>query len=73
MLQSILKQNVALAAYSAEHDIPQLTPIQWDLLEKIFAVLNPVEEITVNINRDSFGVSYHTFCESISQNSGEPW
>lgn len=57
MLQSILKQKVALAAYSAEHDIPQLTPIQWDLFEKIFAALNPVEEITQSISTEIASVS----------------
>ena len=57
MLQSILKQKVALAVYSAEHNIPQLTPIQWDLFEKIFAALNPVEEITQSISTEIASVS----------------
>ena len=55
---------MALAAYSAEHDIPHLTPNQWGLIEKAVAVLNPVEEITVNINRNSFSVSYDLILEN---------
>ena len=46
MLQSIVEQKTALAAYSAGHDLPHVTPNQWDLGDKIIAVLNPVEEIT---------------------------
>ena len=57
MVQSILKQKMALAAYGAEHAIPHLTPNQWDLVEKIVAVLNPVEEITRSISTEVASVS----------------
>ena len=57
MLQSITKQKMALAAYSAEHDIPHLTPNQWDLIDKIVAVLDPVEEITRSISTEVASVS----------------
>ena len=57
MLQSVLEQKMALAAYGAEHDIPHLTPNQWDLIEKIVVVLNPVEEITRSISTEVASVS----------------
>ena len=57
MLQSITEQKMALAAYSAEHDIPHLTPHQWDLIDKIVAVLDPVEEITRSISTEVASVS----------------
>ena len=37
--------TMALAAYGAEHDIPHLILDQWDLVEKIVAVLNPIKEL----------------------------
>lgn len=57
MLQSALKQKIALAAYGAEHAIPHLTPNQWDLVEKTVAVLNPVEEITQSLSTEVASVS----------------
>ena len=48
---------MALAAYGAEHAIPHLTPNQLDLIEKILAVLNPVEEITYSISTKVASVS----------------
>ena len=57
MLQSVLEQKTALAAYGAEHAIPHLAPNQWDLIQKIVAVLNPVEEITRSISTEVASVS----------------
>ena len=57
MLQSVLKQKMALAAYGAEHTISHLTPNQWDLVEKIVVVLNPVEVITQSISTEVASVS----------------
>ena len=57
MLQSVLKQKMALAAYGAEHAIPHLTPNQWDLVEKILAVLNPIEENMQSISTEVASVS----------------
>ena len=57
MLQSMLEQKVALATYGAEHAIPHLSPNQWDIVEKIVAVLNPVEEITQSISTEVASVS----------------
>ena len=42
----------------------------WDLVETTVHVLNPIEEITVNINRSSFSVYYHPIHKSFSENSG---
>ena len=36
----------AILGHGAEHHIPHLTQNWWDFVEKIIAVLNPVEEIT---------------------------
>ena len=57
MLQSVLKQKMALAASDTEHAIPHLTPNQWDLVEKIVAVLDPIEEITQSISPGVASVS----------------
>ena len=54
MLQSMLKQKVSLATYDA---IPHLSPNHWDIVEKIVAVLNPVEEITQSISTEVASVS----------------
>ena len=48
MVESILEQKMALAAYAAENSIVQLTPTQLELAKRIVVVLSPVEEITVN-------------------------
>ena len=48
---------MALAAHGAEHATPHLTPNQWDFVEKIIAVLNPVEEITQSISTEIASVS----------------
>ena len=53
----MLEQKVALATYGAEHAIPHLSPNQWDIVEKIVAVLNPVEEITQSISTEVASVS----------------
>lgn len=44
-----LSQNkgIVLPAHSAEHNIPH--PNQWDHINKIVAVHNPAEEITLSI------------------------
>jgi len=48
---------MGLAAYSAERDIPHPTANQWDLIHKIVAVLNPVEEIPLSISTELASVS----------------
>ena len=57
MLHSIAEQKMALAAYSTEGNIPPLTPYQLDLIGKVIAVLNPIEEITKSISTDAPSVS----------------
>ena len=46
MLQLIAEQKMALAAYSSELGLTQLSSYQFELVIKITAALNPVEEIT---------------------------
>ena len=57
MLQSVVEQKMALAAYATEHDIPLLTSHQLDLADKVIAVLNPVEEIRQMISTETAAVS----------------
>lgn len=58
MLQSITEQKMALAAYAAEcSDLPQLSPHQLNIIEKIIAVLRPIEDITKSISSDKASVS----------------
>ena len=58
MLQVIIEQKMALAAYSTEHsDTPQLTTTQLDLAGKVVNVLTSIEEITKSICTDAASVS----------------
>ena len=57
MLQSITEQKMALAAYSSEYDIAQLSSYQLDLVNKIISTLTPIEEITKSISTDAASVS----------------
>ena len=58
MLQTVYEQKMALAAYGTEHGgITMLTPNQIDLNRKIIAALEPVEEITKMISKDSASIS----------------
>ncbi len=46
MLQSIIAQKMALAAYNTENDdIPQLSIHQLEIMDKVIIVLKPVEDI----------------------------
>ena len=44
MVESILEQKMALAAYAAENNIAQLTPTQLEIAWRMALVLSPVEE-----------------------------
>ena len=58
MLQSILSQKVALAAYSTENDgIPHLSSHQLEIIEKVITVLKPVEDITQSISSEKASAS----------------
>ena len=57
MLQSITEQKMALAAYSSEYDIAQLSSYQLDLVNKIISTLTPIEEITKSISTNAASVS----------------
>ncbi|XP_029964349.1 zinc finger BED domain-containing protein 4-like [Salarias fasciatus] len=47
MLQSLLEQKRALAAYGAEHEVPaSFSANQWGLIEHIITILEPFEELT---------------------------
>ena len=58
MLEVILEQKMALAAYATEYgDIQQLSPNQLDLIGKVVKVLGYIEEITKSISCNSASVS----------------
>ena len=57
MVQSIVEQRMALAAYSTESDTPILSATQLDLAEKIVAALLPIDELTNSVSADSASVS----------------
>ena len=57
MLQSIAEQKMALAAYSSENDIEQLSSYQIDLVNKIISALTPIEEVTKSISTNAGSAS----------------
>ena len=57
MVQSVIEQKMALAAYATESDIPILSATQLDLAEKIIAALLPINELTNSVSADSASVS----------------
>ena len=57
MIHSILEQKMALAAYAAENDIQQLTANQLEIAWKMTLVLEPVEEITQVILKETATLS----------------
>ena len=48
---------MALAAYTTEGKISQLTPAQLDIINKTIAVLSPIEEITQSISSEAASTS----------------
>ena len=60
MLQSILEQKTALAAYAAENDIPQLTANHLEISRKMVLILAPVEEITQAMSKQTATLSMVT-------------
>ena len=58
MLESIAEQKMALAAYAAEcSDIPQLSVHQLSIIDKIIALLKPIEDITQSISSEKASAS----------------
>ena len=57
MVESILEQKMALAAYAAENNIAQLTPMQLEIARRMVLVLSPVEETTQSISKETATLS----------------
>ena len=57
MVEFILEQKMALAAYAAENNIQQLTPSQLEIARKMALVLSPVEEVTKSIGKETATLS----------------
>jgi len=53
MIQSVVEQKMAIAAYGADGSIPVLTASQLDIATKVINILSPIEEITRNISVES--------------------
>ena len=53
MMQSLVEQKHALAAYGVDHDLPEkakLTSQQWQLIENMITLLAPFEQLTRDIS-----------------------
>ena len=46
MLQSVMEQKMALAAYGLDRNITVLTSTKLDIATKVMSILSPIEEIT---------------------------
>ncbi|KAM6995349.1 zinc finger BED domain-containing protein 4 [Tautogolabrus adspersus] len=58
MLQSLLEQKRALAAFGADHDVPAFfNSNQWGLIENIIKILEPFEELTRGISSSTASAS----------------
>ena len=57
MLESIVEQKMALAAYGSGGSITVLTSTQLDIATKVINILSPIEEITKKISADSSIIS----------------
>ena len=57
IVQSILEQKMALAAYASENDLAVLTPYQLYLAGEVVAALQPIEEVTKAISADSTSIT----------------
>ena len=57
MLQAIIEQKMAIAAYSSEYRIPQLTATQLEIAAKVIEVLEPFEEITKAVSSNASTIS----------------
>ena len=57
MIQSVVEQKMAIAAYGADGSIPVLTASQLDIATKVINILTPIEEITRNISAETASIS----------------
>ena len=57
MIQSVVEQKMAIAAYGADGSIPVLTASQLDIATKVINILSPIEEITKNISAEFSSIS----------------
>ena len=72
MLQRIIEQKVALAAYGTEYSVVQLTSHQLELATKVVAALSPIEEVTKSISADAASISVVLpFVRILSKTFGE--
>ena len=57
MIQSIIEQKMAVAAYAADGSIPVLSSSQLDIAAKVINILSSIEEITKNISAEAASIS----------------
>ena len=64
MIQSVVEQKMAIAAYGADGPIPVLTASQLDIATKVINILSPIKEITRNISAEFSLILQDTTCQS---------
>jgi len=57
MIQLVVEQKMAIAAYGVDGSIPVLTASQLIIATKVINILSPIEEITRNISAESASMS----------------
>ena len=57
MIQSVVEQKMAIAAYGADGSIPILSASQLDIATKVINILTPIEEITRNVSAEAASIS----------------
>jgi len=57
LIQSIVEQKMAIAAYGTDGSIPVLIASQLDIAAKVINILKPIEEITKNISAEATSIS----------------
>ena len=53
MVSRITQQKMPLILYAAEHDLALPTSAQWSLLERVVAILTPIERATRDVSAES--------------------
>ena len=65
MIQSVVEQKIAIAAYGTDGSMRVLTASQLDIATKVINILSPIEEITKNISAEFSSISLsYTTCQS---------
>ena len=58
MIQSVVEQNMDIAAYGADGSIPVLSASQLDIASKVINILTPIEKVTRSISAEAASISH---------------